>query len=389
VTGVRRRAAAAVLACVLLGGCADDPEPAPAPDRLSVAWTPATLPMPAGAAGRIMVRDAAVCDGRWFVVGAVRDTAGGTVPAAWTSTDGAAWTAMRTDALSYYGRQNTLWSVACRGDRVAAMGAQSGGAHGNPRTSSWHATADGVLREVIAPYTLFGGSEAVNVARIDAGPSGWIISGNRMTGGAVWLSEDATRFRIVERAPQLASDPAGETWVFDALALTGGWLAVGGWLPKGRTDRDVLAWRSADGRTWQRVPAVAPTRDYEELQRVVLAGSGPIALGVRGTAFGAWRLGVDGWTQAGTFGSVRPSGFSGVRSLLAQGDRLFAVVSDGSAYALWTSADAGAAWRPVALPAEVTARVETSVAVSGDGNRLLLVSDDAEGGRIYAAETPR
>jgi hypothetical protein len=134
---------------------------------------------------------------------------------------------------------------------------------------------------------------------------------------------------------------------------------------------------------------VAPTRDYEELQRVVLAGSQPIALGVRGTAFGAWRLGADGWTQAGTFGSVRPSGFSGVRSLLAQGDRLFAVVSDGSAYALWTSADAGAAWRPVALPAEVTARAETSVAVSGDGNRLLLVSDDAEGGRIYAAETPR
>jgi hypothetical protein len=209
-----------------------------------------------------------------------------------------------------------------------------------------------------------------------------------VSGGAVWLSPDATRFRLVERAPGLASDASGETWVFDAVAAAGDWLVVGGWLPAGRTDRDVLGWRSADGRGWRRLPAAAPAPEYEELQRVVMAGATPVALGVRGTTFAAWRLDGERWVQAGSFGTVRPSGFSGVRSVIADGDRLFAVVSDGGAYALWMSADGGARWRPVALPAATPARIETSVAISGDRGGLLLISDDGAAGRIYSAETP-
>jgi hypothetical protein len=295
---------------------------------------------------------------------------------------------LRIEAFSYYGQQNVLWSAACRSGRMAAMGAKSGGAHAYPRTSSWHMPADGVLREVRAPFDLFNGSEAVNVARMDAGPAGFLVSGNRMSGGAVWLSADAAKFRIVERAPQLASDPAGETWAFDAVGLPDGWLVVGGWLPDGRADRDVLSWRSADGRTWRRVPATATSPDYEEFQRVALSGATPVAVGLRGTSFATWRLGAAGWEQVGTFGTVRPGAFSGVRSLIADGDRLFCATSDGAAYALWMSADGGAHWRPVALPGTPAARTETAVAVSGDGSRLVLVSDDAAAGRIYSAETP-
>ncbi|MCA2212321.1 hypothetical protein [Jidongwangia harbinensis] len=382
-----RRAVAALLGSVLLvSGCADDPAPPPAP--LGMAWQELRLPPPAGVAGAAMVRDAAVCDGRWFVVGAVRDAAGGTTPAAWSSTDGSAWTPMRTDARSYYGRQNVLSSVACQAGRMAALGGKVGGAHGNPRTSSWYAAGDGVLHEVLAPFVLFGGSEAVNVSRLDAGPRGFLISGNRVSGAAVWRSPDASEFELIERAPQLAADPSGETWAFDAVAVPDGWLVVGGWLAKGRVDRDVMGWRSADGRSWQRLAALAPTPAYEELQQVAMAGTTPVAVGLRGGSFGAWRLAAGGWEQVGTFGSVRPTAFSGVRSLVAQGDRLFCVTSDGDAYALWDSADGGRNWRPVALPAPMAARAETSVAVSGDGSRLLLVSDDSEAGRIYTAETP-
>jgi hypothetical protein len=67
---------------------------------------------------------------------------------------------------------------------------------------------------------------------------------------------------------------------------------------------------------------------------------------------------------------------------------LFCATSDGDSYALWLSPDGGVSWRPVRLPAGLPARIETSVAVSGDGRRLLLVSDDGAAGRIYSAETP-
>lgn len=387
-TRARRRAVGAVLVSVLLlSGCAEGAPPRPGPEPLSLAWRQVVLPAPPGGAGRPMVRDAAVCGGRWFVVGAVGDSSGGTRPAAWTSADGVSWSVLRTDPRSFYGRQNVLSSVACRAGRVAALGAKSGGAHANPRTSSWYAAADGVLHEVRAPFVLFGGSEAVNVARMSAGPADFLISGNRISGAAVWRSVDAERFSLVERAPGLASDASGETWAFDAVAVPDGWLVVGGWLPVGRIDRDVMGWRSADGLTWRRVPAVAPAPDYEELQRVAVVDGTSVAVGVRAGSFAAWRLGAGGWELRGTLGPAGPGGFTGARSLVAQGDRLFCVTSGGDGYALWLSADLGSTWRPVSLPVGFAPSAVTSMAVSGDGRRLVLLSDDGVSGRIYLSET--
>ena len=388
---VRRRSLAVVLAGALVcGGCsaADGPEPDVSRSAVAVRWTESVLPRPAGAAGRIVVRDAAVCDGRWFAVGAMQDAAGETVPAAWSSDGGAAWVSMRIDARSYYGRQNILSSVACRQGRMAALGAKVGGAHGNPRTSSWRETPDGVLHEVSAPFELFGGPQAVNVARLDAGPPGWLISGNRMSGAAAWVSRDAAAFRIVERAPVLASDAAGETWSFDAVAAAGGWVMVGGELPAGRIDRDAVGWQSADGVSWRRLPATGTTPAYEELQRVVVDTS-PVAVGVRGEVFGVWRLDGDSWRPGASFGVVRPGGRAGVRSLAVAGSGLFCVTSDGEAHALWTSSDGGGGWQQVALPAAVGLGPEQTVAVSGAADRLLLVLDDGARGRIYVSETGR
>jgi hypothetical protein len=354
---------------------------------VALSWQAAAVPVPPGGAGRVMVRDAVACPGAWFVVGAVRDPQGGTRPAAWSSADGAAWSPVPVAAESYYGRQNVLSSVACRDGRMAALGAKSGGAHGYPRTSSWVQGADGVLREVLAPFILFGGSTAVNVARMDAGPRGFLISGNRMSGAAVWTSADAARFTIHEGTPALASDAAGETWAFDAAGAADGWLVVGGFLPKGRTDRDAMGWRSADGSAWQRVPAAGASDGYEELHRVALRDAVPVGVGLRGSSFGAWRLEAGEWRPAGAFGAVPAGGTSGVRSLSVSGGRLFCVTTDGSAYALWVSDDSGSAWRPAGLPGAVPVAGESALAVAGGQGRVVLVSDDGADGRIYVTET--
>ena len=46
------------------------------------------------------------------------------------------------------------------------------------------------------------------MARLVAGPAGFLITGNRTSGAAVWTSPDASEFEIIEAAPGLASDAA-------------------------------------------------------------------------------------------------------------------------------------------------------------------------------------
>jgi hypothetical protein len=385
-----RSAAARVLAAVVLtavaaGGCEDADPPVPAPP-VTIPWQPATLSDRSGDA--IMLRESTACGGAFFVVGALRDRAGGTRPAAWMTLDGTTWSPMTFAPRTFYGKQHIMYAVACANGRIAALGAKIGGAHGNPRTSSWQQSADGVLHEVTAPFELFGGPQAINVNRLAAGPSGFLITGNRMSGAAAWVSPDAARFTIVERAPALASDQVGETYGFDAVALPPGWLMAGGIIPKGRVDRDPMGWRSEDGRTWTRLASAGATEDYDELQRVTVLDGVPVAVGLRGAAFGAWRLDGDTWQPTGAFGTVRPGGGTSVRSLVASHGRLLAVTLTPDGYAGWVSADRGGTWRPVTLPpVPVGADHAVTLTAASDG-RLLLLTDDGRNGRVYLAETP-
>jgi hypothetical protein len=384
----RRVVAGLVGLTLLVAGCqrpaVDGPDDGE--DQIRPRWQALELPMPAGAAGRLMLRDTVACAGRWYLVGAVASAAGETRPAVWTSADALTWRSVALAATTYYGRQNVLSVVACRDGQVMAIGAKSGGAHANPRVSSWRQRPDGVLVEVTAPFELYGGPQAVNVARAAAGPAGWLIVGNRMTGAAAWTSPDAARFEIVEAAPELASDERGETWAFDVLPTGGRWLVVGGLIRAGRTDRDPLAWTSTDGRAWHRLTVPADA-EYEELQRVVLVGGVPVAVGLRGGTFGVWRAdardGAADWSAVGRFGRRGASGVLSVRGLTVAGDRLLAATSDGVAYGLWSSADGGRSWRPVAAPIALPAGAERQVAVSASGDRVLLVADDGAGGGAW------
>ncbi|GAA2467300.1 hypothetical protein [Winogradskya humida] len=378
----------AALLAAGLAGCSADPPAPPSPSEIGRTWRAVELPAPQGAPGRTVLRDVTFCPGHWFAVGAVATSVEATRPAAWSSTDGRSWKPLAIEAKTYYGEQNILSSVACRDGRMAAVGAKVGGAHGNPRTSSWYETAAGTLREVTAPFELYGGPQAVNVSRLDAGPAGWLITGNRMSGAAAWTSADATRFDIHERAPGLASTAAGESWAFDGVPSGAGWLVVGGYLPTGRIDRDAAGWTSSDGKTWTAVSAADPTPDYEELQRVAVADV-PVAVGVRGGRFGAWRLQERTWVPAGAFGAVAPGGRGGVRSVAYADGVLTAVTSDGVAYSLWSSPDGGRAWSPVAMPARVAAGADSAAAVAVGPGGVLLIADDAQKALIYLDETDR
>lgn len=378
--GGLRRAVAVGLAVVLLtAGCR------PTAPRASVSaaparpqWRSAQLPAPPGPPGRLMLRDLTVCAGRWFLVGAVATADGGTRPAAWTSVDAGSWTALPVAGTSFYGRLSVLYAAACRDGRLVALGAKSGGVHGNPRVVGWR--LDGFrLVEVPAPFELFGGPEAVDVSRLAGGPAGWLIVGSRTTGAAAWVSADAARFDLLAGAPGLASDDGGRTWAFDAVADGPGWLAVGCLYRPGRIDPDPLAWRSADGRVWRRV-AVPTGGGWGQLERVVRSGGAVVAVGRRDDGFGAWRDGGDGWVAAGRFGVVGGAGVSSVRALAAVGGSLLAATSDGSAHTLWTSADEGRTWRSVAGPGvPMPAGGDRGIALAGAGDRVVLAVDD--GGR--------
>jgi hypothetical protein len=354
--------------CLLLAACSSTPPPPP------ISWTEATLPIPAGTPGRLTVLDAADCDGLWYVVGGVLGAGDATRPAAWTSTDGHTWRSMTFAPLpgSFYGPQDLISSVACAGGRVAMIGAKPGGAHGIPRVSTWR-LAGGRLDEVGAPFETYGGDRAVNVAHVAAGPAGFLITGNRTSGAAVWLSADGANFRLFEDAPGLADDATHQTAARDAVAAADGqWVIVGGSAPKNSADEAPAVWLTRDGSGFARA-AVPAKPGYNELERVVRVGADIVAVGPRGSSLGAWRSPEAGpgrgWREDGTFGRST----DGVQALAVAGGRLIAA-SGGT---LWRSADGGGSWTSLSPPAGAG----TALAVAG-GPQAVLV---AGAGRVWTA----
>jgi hypothetical protein len=377
-----------LLGCPILAACTPPPvAPSPvAPAPMAVAWTAVTLPVPPGPPGRIAVRDAVDCIGRWFVVGAVFAAGGATRPAAWDSTDGRSWRSLVFAArpTSLYGPQNVIYSVGCSGHRIVMIGSRSGGAHGNPRVSTWYQRADGVLAEADASFETYGGERAVNVAHVAGGPAGFLIAGNRTTGAAAWLSPDGSAFRLIEDAAGLASAAGNTTWARDAAATADGrWVLVGGIGRTGAVEQDPAAWSSADGNRW--TPADVPVeRGTNDLQRVARLGDDLVAVGLRGDTFGAWRGRDGGWQPVGRFGTTAGA-VAHALSVTAAGGRLLAGVDADNALGVWLSADGGARWRPVGLPVPPQTGTDHALAVAGRGDTVLLAADDGSHGTVWTA----
>jgi hypothetical protein len=263
--------------------------------------------MPAGPPGRIALRDAVDCAGRWMVVGA----------------------------------------VVGAGGRVVMVGARSGGVHGNLRVSTWYQRRAGVLAEAQAAFETYGGERAINVGPVAGGPAGFLIAGNRSAGAAAWVSPDGIAFTLVEGAPGLAG-PAGVTTVArDAVAAADGrWILVGRTGRTGSPDPDPAAWHSPDGRRWS-VAAMPGEAGANEVQRVTRVGADLVAVGLRGDTFGAWRGDGTSWRPAGRFG-VTTGAIANALAVTTIGPRVVAATDTNGAYGLWLSADLGGSRRHVA-----------------------------------------
>ena len=377
-------AALLVLGAGLLGACSD---PAPEPVSVRVEWSERALPVPPGAPGRSVVRDAVECGDGWWVVGAVfldeptetRDTR----PAAWFSPDRETWTAVPVDTRTYWGRRAIINSIACSRGRVAAVGARSGGAHGNPRVTSFRMDGQ-TLVDVPALFVQYGGVTATNVGPIAGGPTGWLITGNRTSGPGVWFTDDPREFTRVEAEPGLTDD--GD---LESLAQGGGWsgeqwVVVGAGARAGRQlDRDPLAWTSADGLTWR--PEPMPAEDgAQDVQRVVaLDDDRLLAVGWSTDRFAAW-LRVSGeWQESVPFGAIAEEwrGAPYVASLAGTPAGVLATVSTGVRYELWQTGD-GRDWQRVDVPLEPQTAGDHSLVVAA-GDDLLLVGDAGDGGHVW------
>lgn len=191
----RRGWMAVLVLSVSLAGCTSE---RPSPSTADRAWVRGTVPQHPGLPGRSIFRDATWCDDAWWLVGAVyldeasqtRDTR----PAAWSSTDGVRWQPVTIKTTTYWGHRAILSSIACSRDRVAVVGARSGGAHGNPRVTTFTQTSARSLVDVPAVFTQYGGVTATGVGPITGGPKGWLIAGNRLSGPGVWVTDDPRAF---------------------------------------------------------------------------------------------------------------------------------------------------------------------------------------------------
>ena len=264
------------------------------------------------------------------------------------------------------------------------MGLTAGGVHSNPRINTWYGGVGG-LTEVPSGLDLYGGDEAVALSRIAGGAPGFVIAGQRSSGAVAWVSPDGAGFT------RIVADLDRTSAAADAAAVDRGWLLVGSRTPAGapRSARDPAAWYSADGgRTWRAEAPPSTVDEDEALSRVVpLSGGGALAVGVRGTGFGAWRrVPGSGWRAVGRFGRFGGTAVPVVSGLAGTPDgHVYAAVSDGSGYQLWSTADGGS-WRRLDVPVRLPAGPGRRLLVAGDGARLLLGAQDGRTARLWLAQ---
>jgi hypothetical protein len=342
--------------------------------------------VPAG--HRAILQSAVWCGSAWYAAGATADARGDTRPAVWTSGDGRRWRPVRLDpGDDYYAVRAILISVGCWQGRVAALGAKPGGAHGNPRVETWHERADGSLAAVPAPFEQYGGQDAVSVNRLSGGTTGYLVTGTRVSGAAVWSSPTGSRFTLHEKAAGLANTAAATTQALDAVWWHGSWIVVGdSTRASGRLV--ATAWSGAGAGPWTATQLPGGTQ-VTTGERVTLTSTGPVAAGIDDTAFGIWSERDGRWSLESSFGARRAGATSPafVSGLAWTGSLVVATYSDGAAFRL--AVGPASSLSAVPLPTAVSVRGDHAATLATHGEDLLLLTDDGHQGRLWLTHVER
>ncbi|SEF82092.1 hypothetical protein SAMN04489712_102157 [Thermomonospora echinospora] len=192
-------------------------------------------------AGEGRMRDVTAVPGGYVAVGA-RPGPKGDRPAAWTSTDGRKWTAVRMPAPPPGAASGMLTRVAARGDVLVAIGSGKTGAPEQPYPFTAVSADGGKTWQV---QTLPGGAAGGTVTAVTATPTGHVVAGTTGNPGgkdvAVWSSADGRTWKAV-LAHGTGLDGPGDQRL-TALAVVGGELVAVGMTGDHRGDTPTF-WRT-------------------------------------------------------------------------------------------------------------------------------------------------
>jgi hypothetical protein len=296
-------------------------------------------------------------------------------------------------------------SVAAAGRTIVAVGSMSG--QWIPR-AQFLVSADGGHSWRLAPVRAPGGSVpspadlpllVAGGATQPGGGGGWLALGDK----AAWTSPDGQTWTL---APGTGIAPLQAADRVLALARTGrGFLAVGGNVPGGdQAKATPVAWTSADGLSWRRLPAIslhlaAPTRGRVlGLTRVAAHGGDVIVEGEIATAHGpgkhpatslsdaVWRSRNGGRSWAAVHLPAGQGAASQIAGLAVAGQRFVAIrpgriAKTGSDAVAYVSRS-GASWTRAAT---ITARKKdhlTITAVGGSDQGAVVSGQLAGGARV-------
>ncbi|WP_069161825.1 hypothetical protein [Nocardia altamirensis] len=316
-------------------------------------------------------------DGGLLAIGSVPGPEG-RAPAAWTTADGSDWRTVAVEPHSPYAFQTELISVGI-GDRIVVLGQAFGGAHSNPRMTSWSGTPTALVEHPQA-MELFGGPHAIAVnAAATLGATDLLVGqwdgASGRYGAAVWTSTDGVHWDRQADDPALAAPPGELTGASGVATGPAGFVVAGNTLRGSALFP--LTWTSPDGRTWQRIDL--PGQD-SVATRVGCDGTGCVLFGQTITAPPQLLC----WPTTTSSPTTGPSGATvEVSQVLLRDPQVFTTVRiDGTAHLMTTNRDC-TAWHDLALP---VAAAQARLGILA-GALLVATSDDATASRLWLRRT--
>ncbi|MDL9979085.1 hypothetical protein [Microbacterium candidum] len=383
-TSRRGRAALIAAVCLLaLTACTNVSPPPPstnptavAPTHMSAGWTEIAAPAPGA---RVLTM---VATGRTLLAFGSVPTGAARAPAAWTTTDLGTWTRLETHAVTAYGEVAQFIMGADADGRVVAFGQAYGGAHSNPRPTTWAGDLHR-LDEHEQPYTLFGGEDAIGVTAMASSGGIALISGAwdgpHGYGAAVWLTKDGVRWTRIADAPGLSSAPGEQTFANSASWVADGFVLAGSVMSAGTTKP--LVWRSPDGIHWTRSALSSPTDAAALASACGTAGCTTVGATLAASQqLRCWRTDTAGTQTAQSSGPGH--GLIDVTQVVLFGDRALVVGSIDHVATLWSVGADCSGWSAIPTPAR-----SEDAAAAVLGGHLILATTGPDASRLWTAPT--